>query len=103
MSRLAQLETLHSADAGDADVMYMIAQEHAKGGGYALAVSWYDRCLGADAGYVYAYFHKARAQQAADDLPAAIATARAGLSRARELGQAKAQNELASLIDELEP
>lgn len=103
MSRLAQLERLHAADAGDADVMYMLAQEHAKAGNYAGAVSWYDRCLAADPGYVYAFFHKARAQQAAGHLPAALESARAGLVRARELGQAKAQNELASLIEELEP
>lgn len=103
MSRLAQLEKLHAADAADADVMYMLAQEHAKAGDFAVAVSWYDRCLTADPAYVYAFFHKARALQAAGDSTAAAATVRTGLARARELGQSKAQNELASLLDELEP
>ncbi|MBL8745985.1 MAG: tetratricopeptide repeat protein [Phycisphaerae bacterium] len=103
MSRLAQLEKLHAADAADADVMYMIAQEHAKAGDFDSAIAWYDRCLAADPKYVYAFYHKARAQQATGDVPAAVQSARAGLARARELGQAKAQSELASLLDELEP
>jgi tetratricopeptide (TPR) repeat protein len=102
MSRLAQLEKLHAADESDADVMYMLAHEHAKSGQVAEAVEWYDRCLARDPDYVYAYYHKARALQTADDVGSALETARAGLARSRQIAHAKAQNELAALIDELE-
>jgi tetratricopeptide (TPR) repeat protein len=102
MSRLAQLEKLHAADPADADVLYMLAHEHAKTGDRDAAVRWFDRCLDADPRYVYACFHKARAQQSAGDLSAALATARDGLARAHSLGHSKAASELASLIDELE-
>lgn len=102
MDRLAKLEKLHAADPADADVMYMIAQEHAKSRQWANAAVWYDKCLAADGAYLYAYFHKARALQAAEDSAAALATARDGLSRARERADVKALNELASLVDELE-
>lgn len=102
MSRLAQLEKLLAADPADADVLYMLAQEHAKAGHHAGAIEWYDRCVEADPRYVYAFFHKARVQQAAGDAVGAAATAREGLARARGLGHAKAANELAGLLEELE-
>ncbi|MDX2116184.1 MAG: hypothetical protein SFZ24_11290 [Planctomycetota bacterium] len=102
MSRLAKLMSLHGADPGDADVLYMIAQEHAKAGAQAEAVRWYDRCLGASPEYHYAYFHKARSQQAAGDVAGAAATAAQGLKRAVAAGNAKAASELAALVDELE-
>lgn len=101
MSRMAQLHKLHASDPADADVLYMLAQEHAKCGQYAEAIAWYDRCISVDGQYLYAYYHKARAQQSADDESGAIATLRGGLTRARAAGDAKATSELASFLDEL--
>ncbi len=101
MSRLTQLQSLHDADPFDADVLYMLAQEHAKAGDYAEAQRWYDRCIEADPAYLYAYFHKARAQQAAEAEEPAIQTLRIGLVRAKAVGDAKAAREMMSLIDEL--
>lgn len=101
MSRLAQLQKLHAADPGDADVLYMLAQEHAKAGDTPGAIAWYDRCLEIDPAYVYAYFHKARAQQAADDDAGAAATLRQGLAEARKRADAKAVNEISGFLDEI--
>lgn len=98
MSRLAQLTKLHAVDPADADVVYMIAQEHAKAGDAASAVAWYDRCLAQDPHYHYAYFHKAKALESADDIPAAIATLKEGLARARTKSDAKAMNEIAGYL-----
>lgn len=103
MSRLAQLEKLHAADPADADVLYMLAQEHAKEGRWDEAVAWYDRCIEADPAYHYAYFHKARALESADRIDDAMESLRAGLARARSAGDAKATSELASYLDQLEP
>lgn len=102
MSRLSQLEKLHAAEPNDADIVYMIAHEHAKSGNLPLAVQWYDRCLAMDETYHYAYFHKAKAQQGAGEFDRARDTARAGLERAKKDACAKATNELGSLLMELE-
>ena len=101
MSRMEQLQKLHAADPSDADVLYMLAQEHAKAGRYADAVAWYDRCIEVDGQYHYAYYHKARAQQSAGDDAGAIATLTTGLARARSAGDAKATNEIGAFLDEL--
>lgn len=101
MSRLAQLQKLHEQDPSDADILYMLAQEFAKAGDTAQAVAWYDKCLATDPGYLYAYFHKARALQAADDDAGAIACLCEGLVEARRRGDAKAASEMAGFLDEL--
>lgn len=98
---MEQLQKLHAADPSDADVLYMLAQEHAKAGRYDEAVAWYDRCLEADASYHYAFYHKARAQQSAGDDAGAIATLKAGFARARSAGDAKATSEIGAFLDEL--
>lgn len=102
MSRLDQLNRLLAADPNDADVMYMLAQEHAKSGDHAAAVQWYDRCLTASPAYHYAFFHKAKSQEAGGDIAAALATLREGRARAMRAGDAKASSELTAYLDELE-
>ena len=101
MPSIAQLERLLQADPNDVFVLYGLAQEHAKTGEYARAIAYYDRVLSLDPGYCYAYFHKARVQEVAGDIPAAIATLEAGVAKARAVGDAKALNELASALDML--
>ncbi|MEK6702571.1 MAG: tetratricopeptide repeat protein, partial [Planctomycetota bacterium] len=64
MPSLQQLERLLVVDPQDAFVLYAIAQEHAKQGRHADAVAFYDRCLGVNAEYCYAYYHKARSLEA---------------------------------------
>lgn len=101
MSRMDQLQKLHAADPADADVLYMLAQEHAKAGQYDQAIQWYDRCIETDGHYHYAFYHKARAQQSADNESGAIVTLRTGLAAARKAGDAKATSEIAAFLDEL--
>lgn len=101
-ARLAQLEKLLAAEPGDPFTLYAIAQEHAKANDAAQAVDFFDRCLAADPNYLYAYFHKAKVQSEAGDTPAALATLRAAIPRARAASDAKALSELQSLLDELE-
>lgn len=101
MSRLDQLNKLLKADPSDADVPYMIAQEHARLGDLKTAVQWYDRCIALDPHYHYAYFHKAKAQEAQRDVPAAVATLRSGLSRARNKQDVKAMSEIGGYLETL--
>lgn len=102
MSRLAQLEKLHAADPKDADVPYMIAQEHAKAARHEEALSWYDRCIASDPHYHYAYYHKARSLQAMECSDRAIETLKSGLKQARAAKDMKAVSELTSFLDDLE-
>lgn len=103
VSRLAQLQKLLAADPADADVLYMLAQEHAKAGEHIAAIGWYDRCLSAAPAYHYAYFHKGKAQEAAGDIPAARATLSAGLAAASRARDSKAAGEIEAYLDELDP
>jgi tetratricopeptide (TPR) repeat protein len=102
MSRIPALEKMlrASGDRPDPDVLYMLAQEHAKIGEFARAVEWYDRCLAADAAYCYAYYHKALAQESAGRRAEGVATLRAGLDAARRHGDAKATSEIGALLDQ---
>jgi tetratricopeptide (TPR) repeat protein len=101
MSRLDKLLKMLEAEPNDAFVLYGIAQEHANAERWAEAVSFYDRCIAADGGYLYAYYHKASAQLEMGDVAAAAKTLEAGLARARAVGDAKAQSEMQTLLDSM--
>jgi len=100
--RIAQLEKLLTLDPLDAFVLYGLAQEHAKQGNSAKSIDFYDKCIAADSTYCYAYYHKARVQQDADDITGAINTVKAGIAVAKKVQDMKASSELAALLDMLE-
>ena len=101
MSRLDQLMKLRDADPADADVPYMIAQEHAKAGDHDAAVQWYDTCLASDPAYLYAYFHKAASLEALERDDDAIAALRDGLTRAQAAHDEKAAGEIGTYLAQL--
>ncbi len=100
---MEQLRRLLALDDADADLHYMIAQEHLGAGDHDEAVKHFDRCLSLDAGYLYAHYHKARALEEAGRAPDAVTTLRAGLKEAQTRGDLKAISELRSYLDALEP
>lgn len=102
MSRLERLEELHARDPADADVLYMLAQEHANRDEHARAVDWYDACLSADPSYHYAHFHKARSLEALGRAEQARAALAEGLERSEAAGDAKAAGELREYLESLE-
>ncbi len=102
MSRIPQLQKLLEIDPSDADVLYMLAQEHARLGELKDAVAWYDKCLEQDATYAYAYFHKARAQEANGELDLARGTLRRGLEVARVKSDAKAAEEIEGYLSQID-
>lgn len=101
MSRLEKLTRLLEADPNDAFVLYGIAQEHAKVGDHPRAVEFYDRCLAVDANYLYAYYHKAVAQNEHGDTAAARGTLTVGVKQAKAARDAKALNEMQGFLDSL--
>jgi tetratricopeptide (TPR) repeat protein len=100
-NREDQLKRLLAQDPDDAFLLYALAQEYAKDGNHSGAVACYDRCLTSDESYCYAYYHKARSQQALGDLAGAVATLRSGLDQARAAGDEKAASEIEGLLDML--
>lgn len=103
MSRVDKLLQLYRSDPCDADVPYMIAQEHAREGDHTHAIQWYDTCLKMEPAYHYAYYHKAKSLEALERIDDALSVLRDGLGRAKAGGDAKAANEIAAYIDELAP
>jgi tetratricopeptide (TPR) repeat protein len=101
MPSIADLEKLLAADPSDPFVLYGLAQEYAKARDYPKAIDLYDRCLGADPNYCYAYYHKAKAQEAAGDRAGTMKTLQAGLVACRRAGDGHAQSEIAAYLDEL--
>jgi tetratricopeptide (TPR) repeat protein len=101
MSRLDQLMKLREADPADADVPYMIAQEHAKIGEHEQAVQWYDACLASDDAYLYAYFHKAASLESLDREGEAIIALRDGLAKAQAARDDKAIGEIGGYLTQL--
>lgn len=102
MPSIEQLTRLLEAEPNDPFLLYGIAQEHLKNGDHDAAVEWFDRTIAADPKHAYAYFHKARAHEAADRREQAIESIRAGIVIARDTGDQKAWSELAGYLDELE-
>lgn len=99
--RIRQLRKLLEVDERDADVLYMLAQEHAKREEWSEAIAWYDRCLESDPSYCYAHFHRARAFEGDGDIASARDALRAGLRAAREHGDAKALGEIGMYLEQL--
>lgn len=102
MPSIEQLEKLLAADPNDAFLLYGLAQEYAKHKDVARAVDFFDRCLAADPGYCYAYFHKARALADAGRTAEAVAVLHAGKAAAQRTGDSHALSELSGYLDELE-
>ena len=102
MPSIDQLKKALASDPRDPFVLYGLAQEYAKAGDIAQACDYYDRCLKEDPHYCYAYFHKARAQEAGGDLAGALATLSTGLEVSRKVGDSKAVSELRGYREMLE-
>lgn len=102
MPSIEQLHRLLAADPNDPFTLYALAQEHAKRGEWVAAIAHYDRCLAADPAYCYAYYHKAKALDAAGDRAGARAAVAAGLSAARLARDQQAMSELGALEIDLE-
>lgn len=99
--RIAQLHKILQAEPDDSFCLYGMAMEHAKLGHHDDAIAWFDKTLAVDPHYCYAYFHKAKSQQELGDDEAARQTLRAGLEKARSIGDEKAAGEIAGFLDEL--
>ncbi len=101
MPSIEALEKLLKADPGDAFILYGLAHEYAKLGQHETAITYYDRCLVSDPDYCYAYYHKARSQQAIERMAETKQTLQDGIARARKAGDGHAVSELQAFLLEL--
>ena len=99
--RMDQLLKMLAADPADAFCLYGVAMEFSKRGDCAKAIEYFDRTLIADPNSSYAYFHKAKAQEAAGAMDEARRTLQTGKSVAERNGDAKAANEIAGFLEEI--
>lgn len=101
MDRIAQLGKMLDADPSDTFVLYSLGQEHAKAGRYEEAVGYYEKCIEADAGEHYAYFHMARSLEAMGEDERAAEALRTGLARATADGNQKAAGEIEAYLSQI--
>jgi len=102
MPSIADLQRLLDKSPNDPDLLYGLAMEHAKAARTDEACAHFDRCLAADPTYCYAYYHKARALEAAHRITEALATLRAGLTAAKAARDNHALSELTAYLDDLD-
>lgn len=100
--RVTKLRALLEKEPNDGFLLYALAQEYAKLGRTDEAVAHYDRAAEVDPKECYAFFHKAKVLEEARRVPEAAAALRAGLARARAVGDRKAASEIEGYLDQLE-
>jgi len=98
MPSIAQLEKLLTLEPDDAFLLYGLAQEYAKLADHERAVEHFDRTLGSDPDYVYAYYHKARSLEAIERISEARACLETGLEAAKRVGDAKGISEISGFL-----
>lgn len=99
--RLSKLLALHAAEPNDGFVLYGLAQECQKLGQFDEAIRWYDRAIEADPKQCYAFFHKAKTLEQARRHGEIADVLRAGLARARAVGDFKAASEIEGFLDDV--
>jgi tetratricopeptide (TPR) repeat protein len=99
--RLLRLRSLLEAEPEDGFVLYGLAQECQKLGRLDEAIAFYDRAIAADPKQCYAFFHKAKALELANQRGEIEAVLRAGLARARAVSDFKAASEIQGFLDEV--
>ena len=99
MARLDQLHKILERTPNDPFLTYGIALEHKNAGEPAAAIEWLDKTLTLDARYCYAYYQKGQVLESGGDFEAARAVYAAGITAAREAGDAHAQGEIQGALD----
>lgn len=102
MPTIEQLLKVLATEPNDPFTLYGLAQAYAKAGRTAEALDHYDRCLVADPGYCYAYFHKAKALEDAGRVAEAAGVLRAGIVVAKRVGDSHAASEMSGYLDMIE-
>lgn len=102
MDRIAALESFLRDDPDDPFTRFALAQEHAKRGNTAEALSFYEALVRDRPDYVGTYYHLGALYRALGRDDDALGTFRAGIAAATAAGDAHARAELQSALLEAE-
>ena len=100
-TRLDRLRAMLEAEPDDGFLLYGIAQECQKHGRLDEAIAFYDRAIAGDPKQCYAFFHKAKTLEQARRRGEIADVLRAGLARARAVGDFKAASEIEGFLDDV--
>ncbi len=98
MDRLDALQDFLRDDPADPFTRFALAQEHAKRGNTAEALSFYEALVRERPDYVGTYYHLGALYRALGRDDEALATYRAGIAAATEAGDPHARAELQSAL-----
>ncbi|MEK6799464.1 MAG: tetratricopeptide repeat protein [Planctomycetota bacterium] len=98
MSRHQKLLDMLSRSPDDVFLNFAVAMEFSKGGETDQAVAHFDRALGCDDKYLAAYYHKGSALLQVGRVEQARSTLLGGISKARQLGDQHAAEEMETLL-----
>lgn len=96
--RLEKLLKLLERDPNDAFVLYGIAMEHKKAGRHEQAIEFFNRVIGVDAGYCYAYHQRGLVFEALNDMESAKRSYQEGVAAAKTKGDAHAAEEISAAL-----
>ena len=96
--RLSELRNLLDKDPCDAFCMYAIAMEHSNTNRHEDAIAWFTHTIETDPAYCYAWYQKAKCQDALGDTEAAIKTLQDGIENATACGDTHAAQEMGDLL-----
>lgn len=96
--RMKKLQQMLERDPDDLFLLYAVALEHRKGGALGESLSYLNRVLEKDAGYLGAYLMAGQVHEAAGDLEAARRVYRKGIEVARAKGESHAASEMEAAL-----
>ena len=100
--RLDKLARMLEREPNDTFLIYGLALEHKKLGHADEALKLLDRVITLDPGYCYAYHQKGLTFESTGDNEAAKSAYRAGISAAKQKGDAHAQGEIEAALSMIE-
>lgn len=97
--RMRQLQQMLEKTPDDPFLLYGIAMEYKKAGETGRAVEFFDRTIGVDPGYCYAYYQRGQVLESDGDEDAARQAYRDGIEAATKKGDAHARGELEAALE----
>ncbi|MGB9234411.1 MAG: tetratricopeptide repeat protein [Terriglobales bacterium] len=101
MDRIAMLTEILASNPGDAFARYGLALEHSKAGDVEHALAEFKTLLEKNPDYTPGYFMAAQTLAGADRVPEAKRMLVDGIASARRTGNAHAQSEMTTMLEEL--
>ena len=100
--KLQKLQQMLEKEPRDAFLLYGIGMEFKKLQDFRRAIEQFNRVIGVDPGYCYAYFQRGQAHELLGESAAAKQSYREGVAAAERVGDAHAKEELQAALEMVE-